>query len=264
MAGDSRPRCATHLDPFVAFSPWDKSLRDQDRLAWRDGLPTAVDEPPDAAEHPPLVRAIERVRQFARANASIAPWLGLPFALRDLGLSASPLPCLTGGARALRIKAKPNEAEWLAVLRDLRGAADAGLARLDDLERHYRDAGRAIVAEFRPGTLPRLLALSQHRPLLSPQGVADRLRLSVAGASKLLDRATALGLLVEVTRRRSWRQFLTPDLAIAFGYARPRRGRPAKEPPPLAASRDLTAVFDAFDQEMAALDPLLGNGTATA
>ena len=65
------------------------------------------------------------------------------------------------------------------------------------------------------------------------------------------------GLLVEITQRRSWRQFLTPDLAADFGYVRPKRGRPAKEPPPLPVNRDLAAVFDAFDSEMAAIDNLL-------
>lgn len=82
--------------------------------------------------------------------------------------------------------------------------------------------------------------------------------MSIAGASKLLDRAAAAGLLIEITQRRSWRQFLAPDLAVEFGYARPKRGRPAKEPPPLpAASRDLAEVFDAFDQEMERIDRLL-------
>src|SRR3546814_9748503 len=60
-----------------------------------------------------------------------------------------------------------------------------------------------------------------------------------------------------ITQRRSWRLFLPPDLAVEFGYAAPKRGRPAKEPPPLPASRDLTVAFDAFDQEMAAIDKLL-------
>ena len=84
--------------------------------------------------------------------------------------------------------------------------------------------------------------------------------MSIAGASKLLARAEAAGLLVEITQRRSWRQFLTPDLAIEFGYARPKRGRPEKAPPALPVNRDLAAVFDAFDSEMARIDRLLGNG----
>ena len=82
--------------------------------------------------------------------------------------------------------------------------------------------------------------------------------MSIAGASKLLDRAAAAGLLIEITQRRSWRQFLAPDLAVEFGYARPKRGRPAKEPPALPVNRDLAVVFDAFDQEMERIDRLLG------
>src|SRR3546814_18909315 len=76
-----------------------------------------------------------------------------------------------------------------------------------------------------PGALPRLLALSQHRPLLSPQSVADQLAMSIAGASKLLDRAAAAGLLIEITQRRSWRLFLTPDMAIAFRSEERRLGK---------------------------------------
>src|SRR3546814_19332049 len=86
-----------------------------------------------------------------------------------MGLTATPLPCLAGGAKAFRLKRRPDENDWLAVLRALEAAARIGLERLHDLERFHRDAQRAIVAQFRPGTLPRLLALAVHQPLLSPQ-----------------------------------------------------------------------------------------------
>lgn len=257
-----RPALPSHLDLFDRFADWRAALDEVDPLAWRDRLPTAIGEPATAADHPPLIRALDTVRQLARLDSGIGTWLGLPFALRDRGLTASPLPCLAGGAKAFRLKRTVNEEDWLAVLRGLASAAQTGLERLHSLERGYRDAQRAIAAEYRPGELPALLALIQHRPLVSPQSVADRLSMSTAGASKLLSRAAAAGLLVEITQRRSWRLFLTPDMAIAFGYARPKRGRPAKEPPPLPPSRDLAAVFDTFDQEMARIDRLLG-GAAT-
>ena len=254
-----RPAIPSHLDLFGRFDEWHAALRHDDRHRWRDGLPTAIGDPAEAADHPPLIRALDTLRQLARIDHSVMAWLSLPFALRDRGLSAAPLPCLAGGAKALRMKPRPNEADWLAVLRSLSHAAEIGLERLHSLERTYRDAQRAIAAEYRPGALPALLGLSQHRPLLSPQSVAGLLGMSIAGASKLLDRAAAAGLLVAITQRRSWRQFLAPDLAVEFGYARPKRGRPAKEPPPLpAASRDLAEVFDSFDQEMERIDRLLG------
>lgn len=160
------------------------------------------------------------------------------------------------------MKRTPNEGDWLAAIRGVEGSALAGLERLDQLERTYRDAQRAIVAEFRAGALPRLLALTFHRPLVSPQSVSDQLGLSVAGASKLLDRAVAAGFLVEISRRRTWRQFLTTDLAIAFGFAPARRGRPTSEPPPLPANRDIADVFDRFDRELADIDALLARSGA--
>lgn len=253
---------ATNLDQFDRFEEWHTALLDKDELAWRDALPTAIGEPSTAAEHPALIRALDQVRQYARIDGTPLPWLALPFALRDKGLSATPLPCLAGGAKALRLKRTPDDADWLAILRSLEASATAGLARLDALERNYRDAQRALVAEYRPGALPALLALTQHRPLLSPQAVADHLDLSVAGASKLLERAKAAGLLVEITQRRTWRLFLTPDLATEFGFVSVKRGRPSKEPPPLPQSRDLAAVLDAFDSEMVEIDILLGGTPA--
>lgn len=252
-----RPPLPSHLDLFDRFEEWRASLDDPDTLAWRDGLPTAIGDPAASAAHPPLVRALDTVRQLARIDHSIMPWLGLPFALRDRGLTASPLPCLAGGAKAFRLKPRPNDDDWLVMLRGLERAATIGLERLHSLERHYRDAQRTIAAEYRPGALPALLALIQYHPLLSPQSAAELLCMSIAGASKLIERAATTGLLVEITQRRSWRQFLTPDLAADFGYVRPKRGRPAKEPPPLPVNRDLAAVFDAFDSEMAAIDNLL-------
>ena len=252
-----RPPLPSQLDLFDRFEEWRASLDDPDTLAWRDGLPTAIGDPAASAAHPPLVRALDTVRQLARIDHSIMPWLGLPFALRDRGLTASPLPCLAGGAKAFRLKPRPNDDDWLVMLRGLERAATIGLERLHSLERHYRDAQRTIAAEYRPGALPALLALIQYHPLLSPQSAAELLCMSIAGASKLIERAATTGLLVEITQRRSWRQFLTPDLAADFGYVRPKRGRPAKEPPPLPVNRDLAAVFDAFDSEMAAIDNLL-------
>ena len=81
--------------------------------------------------------------------------------------------------------------------------------------------------------------------------------MSVAGASKLLARGVDCGLLVEITKRRTWRVFLTTDLAVEFGFAAPKRGRPRNETPPPPASRELAEVFDAFDREMENIDKLL-------
>jgi hypothetical protein len=254
---------STHLDQFDRLDAWQCAMADPDPLAWRDGLPTAIGEPDVAGGHPALVRALDRVRQHARVDGGIVPWLGLPFALRDAKLAGTPLPCLAGGVKAFRLKKTLQDADWLATIRGIQDAAAAGLERLHSLEAHYHRAQRALLAEYRLGALPALLALSLHRPLLSPQAVAGLLDLSVAGASKLLDRAVAAGLLVEITQRRTWKQFLVPDLAVEFGFAAPRRGRPAKAPPPLPPNRELADLFDAFDSEIAEIDRLLLGNTVS-
>ena len=248
---------ATNLDEFGRLGPWLQEIASSDTLAWRDALPTAVITPDQASQHPPLIRALDRIRQIARLDHSLAPWLGLPFALRDEGLSSTPLPCLAGGAKAFRMKRSPSDADWLVVIRSLRSAADDQVDRLDLLERLYRDSQRAIHKEFRPGALPALAALSMFRPLLSPQRVSTLLDLSVAGASKLLERAVAAGLLVEITQRKTWRAFLAADLAVRFGFVKAKLGRPRHEPPPLPLDRDLAEIFDDFDLQMAQIDKML-------
>jgi hypothetical protein len=95
------------MQPILSADIWTSSLNltvggkrcSNEPLEWRDALPTSVVDPPGAAEHPPLIRAIDRVRQYSRQLGTITPWLGLPFSLRDQGLSHVPLPCLCGGAR---------------------------------------------------------------------------------------------------------------------------------------------------------------------
>lgn len=169
----------------------------------------------------------------------------------------TPLPCLVGGVKAFRLKRTVGDEDWYAAMRSLEASATANLARLHELEKLHRAAQHAIVAEYRPGHLPGLAALLHHRPLLSPQSLAELLSMSVAGASKLLGRAVDCGLLVEITQRRTWRVFLSTDLAIEFGFAAPKRGRPRNVGPPPPASRELSEVFDAFDREMENIDKLL-------
>src|SRR3546814_15047370 len=101
-----------------------------------------------------LVRALDQVRQHARIKGSILPWLGLSFALRDMGLTATPLPCLAGGAKPFRLKRRPDENDWLAVLRALEADARIGLESLHDLSRFPPDPPRATVPPFRPRPPP--------------------------------------------------------------------------------------------------------------
>jgi hypothetical protein len=114
------------------------------------------------------------------------------------------------------------------------------------------------VQERRPGALTRLLALAQLRPLLSPQSAAHALGLTLSGAGKLLARAAALELLVEVSGRRAWRVYLVPDVAVELGLKPPRRGRPTSRLPTPDPAGPLSHVIAAFDREMAAFEARYG------
>jgi hypothetical protein len=107
---------STHLDQFDRFDAWQSALADPDPLTWRDSLPTAIGEPEGASEHPALIRALDCIRQHARVDGGIVPWLGLPFALRDVKLAGSPLPCLAGGVKAFRLKKTLQDSDWLAAI----------------------------------------------------------------------------------------------------------------------------------------------------
>lgn len=254
----TRPPLSTNLDTFGDFPKWQLELSQSEGPAWRDRLPTTIGEPHTAREHPPLVRALDLVRQHSQCDGSAVPWLRAPIILRGLGLTSTTLPCLTGGLKAFRLKRTPADTDWAAAFNGLTRAAEAGLDSLDNLEKLHRRAMHILRHEYRPGALPRLIALSLAHPLLSPQYVATALGLSVAGASKLIDRAVEAELLVEITQRKTWRQFLTPDLAVLFGFTAPKRGRPRADPAIIPDSRPLADAFEQFDREMAAIDRLLG------
>ena len=68
-----RPLRSTNLDLFDGFPAWEAALRDPDPLAWRDALPTAIGEIEIAADHSPLIRALDRVRQHARLDSTALP-----------------------------------------------------------------------------------------------------------------------------------------------------------------------------------------------
>src|SRR3546814_15851280 len=93
----------THPFPTRRSSDlWRAALRDTDKHQWRDRLPTAIGDPATAAEHPPLVRALDTLRQLARIDHSITAWLSAPFALRDRGLSATRSEERRGGQACVR------------------------------------------------------------------------------------------------------------------------------------------------------------------
>jgi hypothetical protein len=250
-----RPRRTSHLEEFDAFGPWVSTFNQGTRGAWRDALPFS---PVVQTDWPVILRALDLTRQYSLQVGSAEPWLALPSFLRHLGFKDNLLPCLTGGAKMFRLRRTPTYDAVRASVRALGSSARAGIDSLNGMERHYRDARRILLTERRPGALVPLMALSLVQPALTPTSVAELLDLSLSGSGKLLERAASLGLVHEITGRSTWKTYLVPDLAIAFGFAPARRGRPATTESPPPFDKSLAAVLASFDQEMEAFAARFG------
>lgn len=250
----SRSLLPTFGDDLAALAAWHESLVRRGARHWREALPFSFDPPADWGQRPLLLRALELTARHARADRTSAPWLALPALLHDLGLTYRPLPSLAWADKALRLQPDAADAIIRRFLKQLRRSAVTGLERLDALEADRLRAAQALRQARRPGALLPLLALSQVQPVLSPRGVGGHLGLTISGSGKLLTRAARAGLLVEVSGRQSWRAYLPPDLAQAFGFVPARRGRPIAPPRPSPA---LDAVLADFDAEMRAIDERL-------
>ena len=254
-----RPRLATLDDPFSGFAPWQAQFAGNARRHWREDLGALV-TPDPAYAGPKLVRALEAVHQISLANTSIEAWLALPLLFQRIGVTQALLPCLVAGEKRLRFDQPPDQAVLRRLLKALAEAAETGLERLLAVERDRLNAARAIAAAFRPGALPRLAARLQVRPVVSPHAITREFKITIGGAGKLLARAAEAGLVREVRGTQAWKLYLTPDLAVAFGFVSPQRGRPRSDSPPLPHDRDLATVLAAFDAEMAAFDHLSAPG----
>lgn len=248
-----RSRGATLDDPFVALPRWRACFAGNASRHWREDLGALVAPDPTYAG-PRLVRALEALRQVALAEKAIEAWLALPLLLQRIGVTQTLLPCLVVGEKRLRFDQLADETVLRRLLKALGDAADAGLARLEAIERDRHRAARAIAALSRPGALPRLAARFQLRPMVSPQAIAREFGITIGGAGKLLARAAEAGLAREVRGTQAWKLYLAPDLAVVFGFVAPPRGRPRAEPPALPRDPPIADILGAFDAEMAAFD----------
>lgn len=233
---------------------WLAQLRDPAPWRWRDSTAFSTATPDTWSKRPALLRALEILARHARADGSIEPWLTFPKLLRSMKITTSCLPCLVPVDRALRMPVREPEVLARRYLRNLTRAAETGIERLDAMEAHRLRSAAVIRAARRPGHLMTLLALVQHRPVISPLAVASHLGVTISGAGKLLARAAEADLLVEFTGRQAWRAYIVGDLAHAFGFQERSRGRPKAPPRPTAALEPALAEFDA---EMARVDALL-------
>lgn len=237
-------------DPFAAYSPWRARLADRADRHWREDLPFTFDPPTGWSEAPALVRAFTVLDAWVRADGSFAPWLAFPLLLQRMGITTSPLPCLVAGDPGQRFALDPRPALLKRLLKQLRRSAETGLERLDRLEENARRFAGVVTRERRPGLLIELGRIALTRPCFAARSLTPLLGITISGAGKLLERATRLGLLVEISGRETWRTYVVPDIALALGLAPPALGRPKLPPAPSLA---LDSVLATFDAEMAAV-----------
>lgn len=237
----------------TALATWQRRIADAGSPHWRELVPSTVDLPSDWGERPALLRALELTAVRLRADRSEAGWLGMPFLLKALGITRTPLPCLVAADKALRLAPRDRTAIVPRYLKALAKAAEQGLTRLDNIEADRIRAAEAVALTRRPASLLSLLGLLRKRPVLTPLGTARALKLTVSGAGKLLSRAADVGLVAEITGRQAWRAYIPVDLALAFGFWQRRVGRP----PALHDPGPLDPVLARFDAEMAAIDARL-------
>lgn len=242
---------STTHDPLHGLAAWQADLLDRRRWEIGDAsLPSST----SWAGVPRLVRALTVLDAQARADPSPRPWLALPLTLAHLGVTRRPLPCLVVGDPGQRHTREPAEVVLMRLLKQVRRAATADLERLDRLEDLARRNAAAVAAEHRPGKLLDLTRISLGRPCLAARTLAPLVGLSISGAGKLLERATRLGILAEVSGRETWRTYLTPDVAIALGMVAAPRGRPSSIQ---ASAPAMSEALAAFDDELAAIDAQL-------
>lgn len=182
------------------------------------------------------------------------PWFGwlaaalMPGAVAAIGLTTTPLPCLTGVSRGLRYRtttsAETRRMLWttlgaqarsgLVLLRRLEACAAAWRERLDGVTRRSRaGAGAGLFLVW---------------PALTRGQVATALTLSPAGAAKLLDGLIARDI---VTATRSGgRTFYVATESLGDFKLAPCQGLSRSAPP-------LQPLLDAVDDALAAFD-LLG------
>lgn len=250
----ARPVPRTEDEPFTAYEPWLAALNEPEGRHWSDGLPLTFDAPAGWHDAPALIRALTLLDLSARADRSTAPWLAFPLILRRTGLTRTALPCMVAGDAAQRSLRDARPVLLKRMLKQVSRAAQDGLERLDRLEAATHRAAAAIAVEHRPGKLTDLARIALTRPCLAARSLAPALGLTISGAGKLLERASQLGLMAEISGRESWRTYVTPDIAITLGIRPAERGRP-----PLVhkASPEVGDILRSFDSEMAQIEARL-------
>ena len=206
---------------------------------WREALPFPFDLPEGWDNSPKIIRSLTLLEAWCRHDKGLQPWLQLPIILQQVGATSELLPNLVAGHSNLRRGREDRTALLTRLLRRIEDAARTGLSRLAQMEDAIIRFSAMLGSENRPGKLSDLGLLLLVEPILTPRNVADRLKMSISGAGRLLDRAAAKEILVEISGRDTWRVYSTKDVASALGLAPVPRGRPHSLPEPPSIMKPL-------------------------
>jgi len=145
------------------------------------------------------------------------------------GCVSQPWPCLAGIVRGH--DRKPITI-WLgAFLEALAREADDGVDVMIKLRLSWMRWCRAIGPHRRQSRMPQLLALAATQPAVTPAMAARALGCTTRGAALLLEELVRCGVLVEATRRRTWKLFVTDDSSLVRSHVRDsRHSRDAETP----------------------------------
>ena len=150
------------------------------------------------------------------------------------------LPVPLTGPNALLPDTPFDQATWLPVfLTALADEAEDGLLLLQDMERSWSSARRAVGVRRRNSRAAAAIDILAAAPLISATSLAAGLSMAVKNASFLLEEFCAEGVAVEVTHRSRRRIFGLAGLApLRNEVAPPRRSQPGRgrgRPPLLPA-----------------------------
>ncbi|MBI1778590.1 MAG: hypothetical protein HYR63_24890 [Proteobacteria bacterium] len=222
------------LSRKAAITPGEEPVEDSDNKTathWDREVKDALQEMSEARSgEGDLVSALRSLRNQilngATASAAVA---ALPLHLARKGLVRRYLPALV--FRPASVHGGSEQAWILNALERLAGGAGRGERELDRLTHTWRDWHRRLGPRRSTSSLPRLVNAMLAWPVVTPVQAARSLGLSVRGAAKLLSELVHLGILVQATRRQSWRSYLTADLAGAAALSL----ETTTLPPPLSA-----------------------------
>jgi hypothetical protein len=161
------------------------------------------------------------------------------------GLVPRPLGVLIRPVGLLRASPTTWVEKALLILAE---AADTGRRDLAAFERTVADWRRRLGRRRRNSRLEALVTALAATPVATPSAVARRFGLSLRGASVMLDELAGLGIVAEISGRKSWKTYVAgTDGMDSIGDRRPRpTPLPSPDLDPLLSDAD-TAIARARD-----------------